>query len=386
MRVLISTDTYPPDVSGSSFFAHTLAVGLADRGHDVHVVCASDEGPHRDVREEGVLLHRLRSVPLVIHPDVRFVPPPGVPAQLRRLVPEVAPDILHTQDHFTIGRAAVRAARRYDIPVVATHHFMPDNLLPYLPRRVHAPIARLAWKDCLRVYEHVDHVTAPTRTAADLVTGRGFDRVVEPVSCGVDTDRFRPPDGPRGPMRKELGLPDLPTVAFVGRLDAEKRLDELIRAWPTVLRHTDAQLALVGTGTRRGELERLAERTGVRHRVRFPGFVPDELLPTVYRAADVFAIPGVAELQSIATLEAVASGLPVVAADAVALPHLVSPGRNGFLFRPGDVDGLAESVVRLLTSDDLRARMGTAGRTVAASHSLERTLERFEEIYRTLLR
>ncbi|WP_007025645.1 glycosyltransferase, partial [Saccharomonospora iraqiensis] len=258
MRILISTDTYPPDVSGSSFFAHTLAVGLAERGHDVHVVCASDEGPRRDVREDGVLLHRLRSVPLVIHPEVRFVPPPGVPAQLRRLVPEIAPDVLHTQDHFTIGRAAVRAARRQDLPVVATHHFMPDNLLPYLPRRVHAPIARLAWTDCLRVYDHVDHVTAPTRTAAELVTGRGFDRVVEPVSCGVDTDRFRPPDGPRGPLRKELGWPDLPTVVFVGRLDAEKRLDELIRAWPAVARHVDAQLVLVGTGTRRGELERLA--------------------------------------------------------------------------------------------------------------------------------
>ncbi|WP_408640289.1 glycosyltransferase [Saccharomonospora saliphila] len=162
MRVLIATDTYPPDVSGSSFFAHRLATGLARRGHDVHVVCASDTGPRRDVREEGVLLHRLRSIPLVIHPSVRFVPPPGVPRILRRLVPAVAPDVLHTQDHFTLGRAAVRAATRLGVPVVATHHFMPDNLLPYLPARLHAPVARLAWRDCLRVYDHADHVASTT--------------------------------------------------------------------------------------------------------------------------------------------------------------------------------------------------------------------------------
>ncbi|WP_408640288.1 glycosyltransferase [Saccharomonospora saliphila] len=187
-------------------------------------------------------------------------------------------------------------------------------------------------------------------------------------------------------MRKELGLPDLPTVAFVGRLDAEKRLEELIRALPRVHETLDAQLVLVGTGTRRPALERLAAEVGVADRVRFLGFAPDEQLPITYQAADVFAIPGVAELQSIATLEAVASGLPVVAADAVALPHLVSPERNGFLFRPGDVAGLAAALTRLLSSASLRDRMGAASRTVAAAHDHEATLARFEEIYTGLLR
>ena len=377
MRVLISTDTYPPDLSGSSFFTHRLATGLAARGHDVHVVCASDTGPRKEVRDDDVWLHRLASVPLLIHPTVRFVPPLGVPRALRRLVAEVEPDVLHTQDHFTIGRAAMAAARRRGIPVVATNHFMPDNLLPYLPRRLHATIVRIAWSDFRRVYGLADHVTTPTRAAADLVAKWGFRLGVEPVSCGVDFGRFHPFEQPKVVARKELHLPDVPTVAFVGRLDAEKHLDEVIRA----LTHVQAQFVLAGSGVRRAELEALAERTGVRGRVHFLGYVPDEQLPLVYAAADVFVMPGTAELQSIATLEAMASGLPVVAADAVALPHLVSPGENGFLFTPGDVAELAGALSRILDSDQDRHRMGAASHEIATWHDAARTVARFEEIY-----
>lgn len=385
MRVLIATDTYPPDVSGSSFFAHRLAVGLAGRGHDVHVVCASETGPRKIVRDSGVCLHRLRSVPLLIHPSVRFVPPPGVPALLRRLVATMRPDVVHTQDHFTIGRAAVRAAKRWNVPVVATNHFMPDNLLPYLPRHLHRPVADVAWRDFRRVYDRADHVTTPTRAAANLLAANGFDGSVEPVSCGVDTTRFSPDGAPPGVHRRKLGLPDVPTVLYVGRLDAEKRLDELIRALPRVS-VGDVQLVLAGTGTRRAELERLAARCGVARRVRFLGFVPDDRLPSVYRAADVFAIPGVAELQSIATLEAMACALPVVAANAVALPHLVSHGDNGYLVEPGDVAGLGAALDAILISADLRRRMGGLSRAIALTHDEHRTLARFEEIYHAVAR
>jgi 1,2-diacylglycerol 3-alpha-glucosyltransferase len=385
MRVLIATDTYPPDVSGSSFFAHRLATGLAGRGHDVHVVCASETGPRAVVRESRLCLHRLRSLPLLVHPRVRFVPPPGVPAVVRRLVESVRPDVLHTQDHFTIGRAAVRAARRHRIPVVATNHFMPDNLLPYLPRRLHRPVAEVAWRDFRRIYDQAHHVTTPTPTAANLLAAHGFGGEVEPVSCGVDTIRFSPSSEPPTTHRERLGLPDLPAVVYVGRLDAEKRLDDLIRAVAT-LPEGHAQLVLVGTGTRRADLERLAEREQVAHRVRFLGFVPDEQLPSVYRAGDVFAIPGVAELQSIATLEAMASGLPVVAANAVALPHLVSPGDNGCLVEPGDVPGLAAALAEVLRSPERRRRMGRRSRAMAEHHDEQRTLVRFEEIYRDVMR
>ncbi|MER5323422.1 glycosyltransferase [Streptosporangium roseum] len=383
-RVLIGTDTYPPDVNGAAYFTHRLAGGLAERGNEVHVVCASDEGAARTEHVNGVTVHRLRSAPVLVHPTMRI----SVPTRLDRLMAAIAPDVVHVQGHFVVGRAAISAARRVGVPVVATNHFMPDNLFQFahIPGPLRERAGDLAWRDFRRVFSRADRVTTPTRIAAGLLAGKGFTRSVEPVSCGIDLSRFRPHTGSRAGAREAFGLPDRDTVLFVGRLDEEKRLDELVRALPYILNGTDAQLALAGTGGQRAALERLAARIGVGHRVFFLGFVPDEALPRVYAAADVFAMPGVAELQSIATLEAMATGLPVVAADAMALPHLVRPGENGRLFRPGDVQGLARHLNDLLCSPGLRGVMGAASRAIALTHDHQASLARFETIYQEVAR
>ncbi|MCG5219002.1 glycosyltransferase [Streptosporangium soli] len=381
-RILIATDTYLPDVNGAAYFTHRLATGLAARGNDVHVVCASDEGPARTDVIDDVNVHRLRSARVLVHPTMRI----SVPARLDRLVSYLSPDVVHTQGHFVVGRAAVAAARRAGVPVVATNHFMPDNLFQFvrIPERLRARAGQLAWRDFNRVFSRADHITTPTRIAAGLLSDKGFTRDVEPVSCGIDLSRFHPHLEPKAWARKRFDLPDRETILFVGRLDEEKRIDELIRALPHVLNHRDAQVALVGNGSRQAELRHLADRIGVGERVHFLGFVPDEAMPQAYAAADVFAMPGVAELQSIATLEAMASGLPVVAADAMALPHLVRSGENGFLYRPRDVLSLGRHLTTLLTSDGLRTTMGRASREIALGHDDQSSLARFEEIYERL--
>ncbi|WP_214106097.1 glycosyltransferase [Acrocarpospora catenulata] len=382
-RILIATDTYPPDVNGAAYFTYRLATGLAARGAEVHVVCASDDGPPRTETVDGVRLHRLRSARLMVHPTMRVTVPAGLTRTVSRLIERIGPDVVHTQGHFVVGRAAVAAARDR-VPVVATNHFMPDNLFQFahIPGRLRTGVGNLAWRDFSRVFARADHITTPTPIAAGLLTEKGFRRKVEAVSCGIDLRRFQPQ--PRQWARRRFGVPDRPTILFVGRLDEEKRLEELVRALPLVVNEVDAQVVLVGAGNRREALERLAARIGVGERVRFLGFVPDADLPQVYSTADVFAMPGVAELQSIATLEAMASGLPVVAADAMALPHLIDG--NGFLYQPGDVHELARHLVTVLASEELRARLGRASLALAAQHDHERSLARFEEIYTEVAR
>ncbi|MFE3458741.1 glycosyltransferase [Nocardiopsis aegyptia] len=382
-RVLIASDTYPPDVNGAAYFTARLARGLVERGVRVHVVCPSAEGPPCVVERDGVVEHRLRSMPSLAHESVRLALPPGVRGHMERLLDRLRPDAVHIQNHFVIGRILAPAARRRGVPVVATNHFMPENLFDYL--RVPAPlrphVARLAWWDLREVLSGVEHVTTPTPAAARLLRDQGFGRAVEAVSCGIDLARFRPFEGgaaERRRLRARLGVPDRRTLVFVGRLDEEKRTDELIRA---VALTPDTQLVLAGHGSHRGRLEELAREEGVADRVVFLGFVAHADLPDVYRCADVFAIAGVAELQSIATLEAMASGLPVVAADAMALPHLVEEGRNGYLFPPGHPGEIAARVSDVLADEGRRARMGAHSRAMAERHRLEDSLERFEHIY-----
>ncbi|AFR10315.1 glycosyltransferase [Nocardiopsis alba] len=385
-KVLIGTDTYPPDVNGAAYFTARLARGLVERGAEVHLLCPSPSGvPHVVVRD-GVIEHRLRSMPSLAHESVRLALPPGVRGHLDRLLERLRPDAVHIQNHFLIGRMLARAAHDHDVPVIATNHFMPENLFDHLrvPRPLRPYTARLAWWDLGRVLSRVEHVTTPTPAAARLLLDQGFARPVEPVSCGIDLDRFHPLPArsalsERRRLRGRFGLADRTTMLFVGRLDEEKNADELIRS----LAHTpDVQLALAGQGSHRGRLEELARAERVADRVVFLGFVAHEDLPDVYRCADVFTIASTAELQSIATLEAMASGLPIVAVDAMALPHLVEEGRNGYLYPPGSPIELAARVNAVVSDEAVRARLGEHSRSMAERHRLEDSLERFEAIYR----
>jgi glycosyltransferase involved in cell wall biosynthesis len=128
-------------------------------------------------------------------------------------------------------------------------------------------------------------------------------------------------------------------------------------------------------------LESLAVDLGIAHRVRFHGYLPDDDLVAVLRRGDVFCMPGTAELQSIATMEAMAAGLPVIAANAMALPHLVHHGVNGYLYPPGDPAALATVLRRLDTDPSARMAMGAASRTIVARHDLADTLDAFEDLY-----
>ncbi|MGH8878407.1 MAG: glycosyltransferase [Stackebrandtia sp.] len=384
--MLIGTDTYPPDVNGAGYFTHRLAAGLAERGNDVHVVCPSVEGPpSREVRD-GVTVHRLRSRPLLLHPTMRFVMPGTIAAAMRDLLTELSPEVVHVQGHFPVGRACLKTAVKSGIPVVATNHFMPDNLMHHVkvPSRLRDWVASRAWRDAATVFARADRVTTPTPLAAEVFADNGFSGDIEAVSCGIDLSRFHPRSGSATVAREQHDLPDRRTILFVGRLDEEKRIDELIRAMPALRRRVDAQLVVAGTGPQADSLRRLAADLGISAYVRLLGFVPDAQLPGLYRAADLFAIAGVAELQSIVTLEAMASGLPVIAADAVALPHLVRNGRNGYLFTPGDIDGISTRMEAILESPDDVSAMGAASRSMAAQHDHARSLARFEEIYEQL--
>lgn len=386
-RILIGTDTYPPDVNGAGYFTYRLATGLVRRGHDVHVVAVSDTGKPYTHVVDGVTVHRLGSISAMVYPNQRIVIPGGTASAVARIFGRVGPDVVHLQSHFMVGRACLRVAKRRGLPVMATNHFMPEPLLHHVPvpQKLRDWAAAWAWRDAARVFSRTDYVSTPTRRAAEHFTARGFTGPIDAISCGIDLSRFQPREGDAASARAHFGLADRKTVVFVGRLDQEKRIDQLVRAMPALRRAQDAQLVVAGVGPYRDRLERLAADLGISAYVRFLGFVSEEDLPRVYHTGDVFAIASVAELQSIVTLEAMASGLPVVGADAVALPHLIKDGQNGYLFAPGDVAGISARLNLVLSSPQDLAAMGAMSRKLADEHEHGRSLARFEEVYERLI-
>lgn len=386
MRVLIGADTWTPNVNGACYAARRLAAGLAERGHEVHVAAPARGFRSRPAEQVGPITeHRVRSMPVPRPSGFRICPPPGLRQSARALLRRVRPDVVHVQSHMILGRMLLTAAQDLGIPAVATTHMIPDNILPAISF-LHLPPARLRrlfWWDAVRVLRRAAVVTAPTPHAAMLAETHGVPGPVLPVSNGLDTSRFRPDSTGRGPaFRQRHGIPDGPLLGVVGRLDHEKHVDEIIRSLAVVRRTVaDARLLVVGDGDEQGRLRATVRACGLEHAVTFTGRLPDEELADVYAAIDVFVNAGTAELQSLVTLEAMATARPVVAVDAGALPHLVRHGENGFRYPHGDVDALAGRVVQVLTDPEGAARMGEAGLRIVAEHTMPATLDAFEAIY-----
>ncbi len=387
MKVLIASDTYYPHVNGASYFTQRLADALTKRGHEVAVISPSLSIGNDTFMRGAVKVYGVRSFPVLIVPKFRFVLPWIINRRIAQAIREFKPDIVHIQMHFLVSRTALAAAQKQGIAVVATNHFMPENLSHYLPvpQFVRNGINALAWKDAVRVLGKTYAVSSPTKTANTFIEP-WIGRTLPAISNGIDLVRFNPTNDPT-PAQKTYKLPtDKPVLLFVGRLDKEKNVDVVLRAAALALKKVEFHFAIAGHGAESKKLEKLARELGIEKNVTFCGFVPDEILPSLYAAADCFVNAGIAELQCIVAMEAMATGLPVLGADAVALPELIHHGKNGYLFRPGDVVELAGHIVDVLSDGAKRANMAEHSLEIIAGHDINTTLETFEDFYREALR
>lgn len=379
LRILIGADTFAPDVNGAARFAERLAAGLVERGHDVHVMAPAASRKHgtwKEVHEgQELTAHRLYSWRWYPHDWLRFALPWRIKQNAARVLDQVKPDVVHFQSHLVVGRGLSIEAAKRGIRVIGTNHFMPENMLEFtlIPKAWQDWAVGLAWKAARRTFGRAEAVTTPTRRAADFLERYTGLRGVHAISCGIDAHKYFPNWEHRTENR----------IIFVGRVTGEKQIDVLLHAVTLLPRELDVKVEIVGGGDQKRNLEHLAVELGIADRVTFTGYVTDEELREAYHRASVLAMPSIAELQSIVTMEAMASALPVVAANAMALPHLVHDGENGYLFEPGSADDLAAKLRKVLEAspEDYRTMKEGSLRLIAA-HDIQRTLSTFENLYR----
>ncbi|MEO0061176.1 MAG: hypothetical protein RL343_794 [Actinomycetota bacterium] len=381
LTIVIGCDTFPPDINGAARFAERLAGGLARHGHDVHIVAAAYDSNHGSFTEihdgQAMTVHRIKSFRIPQHKTLRYVWPFTLQTKTDEILRKVKPDAVHIQSHLIMGRYLVKSAKQQGIRLLATNHIMPENLIQYsviIPKFFEKTAMKMAWADAGRVLKQVDFITTPTRRAAELLEAAAGVNDVLAISCGIDASKF----ANATPTSNET-----PRVLFLGRLDYEKHIHNLLKAVAMLPKKLNTQVEIVGDGGERKHLEDLALELGISKQVNFLGHITEEELPKAYERATVFAMPSIAELQSIATMEAMASGRPVVAANAMALPHLVHDGDNGYLFEPDDVQQFADRLKKILTADQAELdRLSENSLHLIQSHDIERTLTIFEGLYR----
>lgn len=385
MKILIASDLHYPTINGVATFGRNLAIGLAARGHKVMVIAPSQTSKKFKEIDVNHVVVRTASVPFVPYQNFRISPTPG--REVKKAILEFDPDVIHIQMLMWIGQATMKYGNKFGIPIVSTNHAMPENLMDNI--LLLAPLARpinyMLRQYGMRFHSKADYITMPTKSAIKMFKAAEKMTVpMEAVSNGIDLVRFQP--GKPGPeIYEKFKLPqNVPIISYVGRVDVEKHLPILVKAFAEVREHHKAHLMIVGSGQDTLNLKEIAHELGIYGDVTFTGRVSEEDKVLLHQIGTVFVMPSPTELQSIATLEAMASGQPIVAVDAGALKELCQNERNGYLCEKDNVEQIADGLSKILTDPKQRKRMSNESLAIAHTHDLNTTLDRFEAIYREL--
>lgn len=380
MKVLLASESYYPNIDGGAIARRNLALRLKQRGHEVAVVAPGFHNSNYEEELDGIRVFRPKGTTLPIYSDYKFCVFPLL--EVKRVIGEFEPDVIDLNSPYQIGMSALACAKKKKIPVVGTIHVQPENMLMSVhnTKFLFKFLEKMAWFYIINFFNRCDYVTSPTPTAINMFKEHGLTTEARPISSGIDLSQFRPRSN-ADYLKKKYSIPDKPIVLYTGRISGEKRLDVLVSAIPLVLSTYDAHFVICGSGREKKNIETLVDRLGISENVTFTGFLPHSEFPDIYSIADIFTIPSESELQSIVTMEACASGLPIVAAKKDALPELVNNPENGLLFTPGDSQALSEKIVTLLENEAQRKRMGEKSLELIQSHSIENTITQFEELY-----
>lgn len=379
MRVLIVTETFEPSIDGVVTRLTHLVDYLCEQGHQVRVV-APGLGVHVYPARGGSLVpvHGAKTFTARFYRSRPFsLPWFSARGLVDRVVREFQPDVIHAVQPILLAQTAVWAASAHRIPLVASYH---TNLAAYLSRYPAwawvAPVIAWATK---RMHNRALVNVATSEAMKKVLEAQGIERVTT-VRRGVDTEQFHPSKRSEK-MRERLGGGAPTVLLYVGRLAAEKDLASLV---PLVSRRSDVALAFVGDGPHRAHLENVFAGT----RARFLGPMRGEELAEAFASADAFIFPSVTETLGLVIGEAMASGLPVVAARSGPTEEQVSHGRTGLLYGRTSVaeeEAGLDSAIRTLADSDTVGLLTSEARRRAESYSWSNASADFVAIYTSVV-
>ena len=366
MRIAYFSECMLPGQDGVSRVLSRVADYHRARGHATQWVTAV---PDPALAEPQL---RTRSIPVPGYSPYRMSV--GWPRQLRAELAAFRPDVLHVHAPFWLGWAAARLARQLAVPCVATYHTDFVSYADYHGAHLLAPLLRELNR---RVYNACALTLVPSRTMQASLRQDGIART-RVLPHGVDTAAFHPRFRSAAWRQRFGGATCL--LLYVGRLVWEKNLALLARVLPDLLaRRPDVAFVFVGEGPARAALQRQLPQA------HFLGYQAGEALATAYASSDALVFPSATETFGNVTLEAMASGLPCLVADAGGSADLVTHRITGLKFRPHCAASLASGLHELIGSASQRGQLAVQGRAFALTQGWETILDQQQALYEELL-
>jgi glycosyltransferase involved in cell wall biosynthesis len=352
MRIAIFTETFLPKVDGIVIVLCHFLDYLSDQGHEV-LLFAPGGGPDQYACADVI---GLRGYRFFLYPELTLVPPVK---GIRKPLLDFSPDLIYLVNPASLGLAGIPYARLLGVPLVASYH---TDVPGFAARWGMGYTQRPLWAYFRQVYNRADLIYVPSHFTRQQIEAHGFKRV-KVWSHGVDSQLFSPAKRSEE-MRARLtcGEREKTLLLYVGRVAAEKRIDWLL---PTMQKHSNVRLAIVGDGPARATLEKKFSGTPT----VFTGYLYDEELAQAYASADIFTFPGANETFGNVVIEAMSSGLPVLVPNSGGLLDFVEDGINSLLFDAENPEDMNLAIQQFLAEPELTRKIGRAARVKAETLS-----------------
>lgn len=382
MRIAFFTNCYKPLVNGVVTSISSLKEAYERKGHEAYVFAPRVE----DYVDQEKNVFRYRSVNLTS--KVKYPLPIPLSFRVKKIITEFNPNIVHIHHPFLLSSVAIMYGKRLGIPKILTLHTQYEQYAHYV-----SPIPERLTQEAIKMIIHnlsykIDCITTPSESMRELIRSYGVKNRIEIIPNAIHLISFKEDDVfKRTEIKKKYNLKeDDKIILFVGRVASEKSIDKIVKALAIIKKRdiSKVKLLIIGDGPAMDELKQLARTLKIEKDVIFAGTVSYEEIRHYYKMAYVFTIASTTETFGIVTIEALASGVPVLAVKAPGAVDILTDGVDGLLV-DNDVEKFANALEKIIREPELREKLSRGALKTSEKYSIDTISERMLNLYREVI-
>jgi glycosyltransferase involved in cell wall biosynthesis len=380
MKIGMFTNYYIPSRGGIETSVINLCQGLESAGHETFIF--APEYPNWKDKEKNIF--RYKSFSFNYGGYFYVIPIPFL-SKMKSVVESLDLDIIHSHQPYSLGNEALEFSKNLDIPLVFTYHIKYEDYSHYIPFIPSSVSKKYIRRITTKYSNRCDVVIAPSSAIKKLLEDRGVEADIDIIPSGINISRFGKDAGKRNEVREKYGLKPKDVVLITAsRIAKEKNIDFLIESFSVIKKSgKNIKFLIVGDGAEKEELERKVKDLNLENEIFFTGLVSRDEIVGLYQASDIFVFASLTETQGLVAVEAMASGLPVVAIKASGIEDIVKDKEDGIL-TGNSVDEFSASVLQVAEDENLRKEFSARAKTNSKEFSIELWIEKMVKLYENL--